>query len=496
MKPVESVISLPSQLRFISPALAFIRATAASCGFSDVALNEIEVASEEALTNVIDHAFEGHCDETFRISVGFTEADFLITIYEKGMPFSPDRVADYDPGKLENTLETAGLGVFLMKKMMDDVVFKNLGRDGKSLTLVKHIKDGQRNGMMQSDESDLPGKRQPDAAKNISFEIRPFRPEDALEISQCAYKAYGYTYEPYIYFPEQIVEMNTSGKLHSFVAADTNTGEIVAHSAFKYKNPGDRLAELGVAFVKPDYRSSGIFNALTNFCHEKAIELHLFGSFVRAVTSHIGSQKVADNMGYMICGVLLGLFPADVDFKALAGKIRQKETGLLLYRHLCEGSERTIYLPLRHTEIVLEMFRSFKISVRCGESSAGPTNEQSRIHVEVVPVLNIAEVEIGSIGVDIVPELQANIHTLCLKHIDMIFLHIDMEEPSSPFVVQQCEKMGFFFSGVLPFGMNNRHEIILQYMNNININFDIIKPYSQNAVDILQYVKSARTGEN
>ena len=84
MKPVESVIILPSQVRFVSPALAFIRATAATCGFSDVALNEIEVAAEEALTNVIKHAFEGHSDETFKVSVRFTEADFLITIYEKG----------------------------------------------------------------------------------------------------------------------------------------------------------------------------------------------------------------------------------------------------------------------------------------------------------------------------------------------------------------------------------------------------------------------------
>ena len=224
---------------------------------------------------------------------------------------------------------------------------------------------------------------------------------------------------------------------------------------------------------------------MTVFCHEKAKELQLFGTFVRAVTSHIGSQKVADNMGYVICGVFLGLFPADVDFKALTGKIRQKETGLLIYRHLCEESERTIHVPLRHKGIVLEIFRSFKISVQCGENSAGPSNVQSRIQVEVVPVLNIADVEVGSIGVDIVRELQATIRTLCLKHFDMIFLHIDMEDPDSPFVVQQCEKMGFFFCGVLPFGLDNRHEIILQYMNNIEIDFDSIKPYSQHAAEFI-----------
>jgi len=52
------------------------------------------------------------------------------------MPFSPDKVPDYDPGKLEKTMVADGLGVYLMKKMMDDVLFENLGREGKSLTLV------------------------------------------------------------------------------------------------------------------------------------------------------------------------------------------------------------------------------------------------------------------------------------------------------------------------------------------------------------------------
>lgn len=497
MKPVESVIILPSQVRFVSPALAFIRATAATCGFSDPALNDIEVAAEEALTNVIKHAFEGHSDETFKVSVRFTEADFLITIYEKGMPFSPERVAEYDPEKLEDTLETDGLGVYLMKKMMDEVVFENLGRDGKSLTLVKHIKDEQNKWKIESCGNDALIKSRPDVAtETVSYEIRSFRPEDALEISQCAYKAYGYTYEPYIYYPEQIVEMNQVGKLRSFIAADKNTGDIMGHMAFKYKDPQDRFAELGVAFVRPEFRKSGVFNAMTVFCHEKAKELRLFGTFVRAVTSHIGSQKVADSMGYQVCGVFLGLFPDDVDFKALTGKIKQKETGLLMYRQIEEESERTIHVPLRHQDKISEIFRAFNLSVQYAESDARLIAGQSRIQVDIVPVLNVAEVEVASIGATSMGELKRTFHELCLKHVDAIFLHITMEDSNCSFVVQQCEQAGFFFCGVLPFGLNNQHVIILQYMNNLQIDFDSIKPYSKSAVDLLEYVRASTIGEN
>jgi len=490
MTPVEAMITLPSQARFVSPALAFIRATAASCGFSDSALNDIEVATEEALTNVIKHAFEGDAGETCKLRICFTDADFSITIYEKGMPFSPDNIVEFTPGKLQATLESDGLGVFLMKKMMDHVVFENLGREGKSLTLVKYIKEVTTKAAVENGGNNVLLKSRRDTTpQEVSFEIRPFMPEDALEIARCAYKAYGYTYEPYIYYPEQIIEMNQTGRLRSFVATGKNTGEIMGHIALKYKNATDCIAEIGVAFVKPDYRNSGVFNSLMQFCHEKAVELGLYGVLGRAVTSHIGSQKVTDKMGYLVCGVLLGLFPDDVDFKALTGKIKQKETGLLLYRPLFEEGERTIYLPLSHKNTLLEMFSSFKLSVRSVENIVKPIDGQSRIQVETVPVLNIAEVEVAAIGDDIMHKLESTTHALCLKHIDAIYLHLDLEDPHSPFVVQQCKQLGFFFAGVLPFGLHNRHELILQYMNNLEINYDMIKPYSERAAGILEYVR-------
>ncbi|MBU1172286.1 MAG: ATP-binding protein [Proteobacteria bacterium] len=492
MKPVESVIILPSQLRFVNPAIAFIRATAASCGFSESGLNEIEVAAEEALTNVIKHAFEGRSEETFKISIRFTESDFMITLFEKGMPFSPDRVAGYDPEQFENTLDTDGLGVFLMKKMMDDVIFENLGRDGKSLTLVKHIKGGHIQGIMDHSGNEVLVNSRPDVTReNLSYEIRPFRPEDALEISRCAYKAYGYTYEPYIYYPDQIVEMNRTGKLVSFIAADKHSGNIMGHIALKYKKTEDRVAEVGVGFIKPEYRLSGAFNALTNFCHEKAKERILFGTIGRAVTSHIGSQKVADSMGYAVCGIFLSLFPDDIDFKALTGKVRQKEAGLLLYRRICEDGERKIFVPLSHQRTISDLFGSLNIAVQCASVETEPTAIQSRITVDVVPVLNVADVDVHTIGVDIGNELKSTVHTLCLKHVDAIFIHFDMEDPATPFAARQCEPLGFFFCGVQPFGLNNKHELILQYMNNLDINYDMIKPYSQSAMNLLNYVRAS-----
>ena len=54
-----------------------------------------------------------------------------------------------------------------MKKMMDEVVFENLGRDGKSLTLVKHIKDEQNKRKMKNCENDALIKSRPVSPRKL-----------------------------------------------------------------------------------------------------------------------------------------------------------------------------------------------------------------------------------------------------------------------------------------------------------------------------------------
>jgi serine/threonine-protein kinase RsbW len=498
MKNLESSITLPSVELFVPPALAFIRSAAVGCGFSGTRLNNIETAAEEALTNVIKHAYEGHSDETFQLSVCVTDTDFIINIREKGMPFSPGGVHEYDPARLAEDQNTEGLGLFMMKKMMDDIVFENLGRDGKSLKMVIHLNEGDIKRLMDIRENKVMVENRPGAAEagNICCEVRAFRPEDALEISRCAYKAYGYTYEPYIYYPEKIIEMNQNGLLRSFVAAGRDGGEIMGHIAFKYKNPDDRVPEIGVAFVKPEYRKSGVYKSMMEFCHKKAVELNLFGLFGRAVTSHIGSQKILEPMGYVACGIFFGLFPDDVDFKAITGKIKQKESGLLFYRPNMADGERTIYSPAKYLDKIRGIFASFNIAVNFGECAGVPapgSDEASEIKADIVPVLNIAEVEIGRIGAGVAHELRSAVHELCLKRVDAIFVHIDIQDPKASIIAEECGRLGFFFSGVLPFGLQNRHELILQYMNNLKIDYDAIKPYSASALEILNYARSFDT---
>jgi serine/threonine-protein kinase RsbW len=51
------------------------------------------------------------------------------------------------------------------------------------------------------------------------------------------------------------------------------------------------------------------------------------------------------------------------------------------------------------------------------------------------------------------------------------------------------ENLGFFFSGILPGGFKNGHALILQYLNNVPVDYDAIQVESTIAKKILAYVR-------
>lgn len=488
MTGFQTTLKLPASSRMIAPGLAFIRQLAADCGFDETNAGFIELATEEALINVIRHAYGENPSEHFELQISVTPSELILRIHEKGMPFLPEKIREYRPEELASTKDAGGLGMFLMKQAMDSIVYENLGRDGKALTMIKNMPDTHILSMMEKETPVESPAEIPAETQKISPVVRSFETEDAIEISRCAYKAYGYTYEPYIYYPAKISEMNTEGYLRSYVAVDRNSGSFMGHMAFKFSDPGDRIAEMGVAFVKPEYRKFGVFKELNRFCHEKALETGLYAYFARAVTSHVASQATAQSIGYITCGLYLGLFPDDVEFKSLSGKVKQKESAVLLYKHLHDDGERVVFTAERYRGRISRVFGSVGIPFAFGDGRAPEESVRSRMKVNSVPVLNVSDIVVELIGSDIQEAVKTQVHELCLRHTDVIFIHISLEDAASPGLVEFCNGLGFIFCGLLPYGHYNRHRIILQYLNNLDIDFSVIQTCSEESQEIVRSI--------
>ncbi len=131
------MIRLEANMESLGEFMEAARDFAGGCGLDDAALMQIELALEEAVVNIIKYAYPdvaGEIEMSFSSDSGCME----IVVKDSGVPF--DATSKEDPD-LDAPLEErgiGGLGIFFVKKFMDEVLYER--QDGMNvLRLRKRI---------------------------------------------------------------------------------------------------------------------------------------------------------------------------------------------------------------------------------------------------------------------------------------------------------------------------------------------------------------------
>lgn len=116
---------IEASLGNLSKAIDFIGMSSRDLHCPDSTLNEILIACEEIIVNIISYAYHPGRKGEIEISVGGTPGVSMeITIADNGSPFDPISMPDPDTSKPIEEREIGGLGIFLVKKLMDSVHYK------------------------------------------------------------------------------------------------------------------------------------------------------------------------------------------------------------------------------------------------------------------------------------------------------------------------------------------------------------------------------------
>lgn len=129
-----------SRLERLPDIAEFIQQAAQAYGLNEDQTYDVQMAVDEACTNVIQHAYGGRSDGTIDITCEKSGNKLVVTVRDFGKRFDPKKVArprTQDPLSRRNI---GGLGIFFMQKMMDQVEFKFSPSEGNRLTMVKKIK--------------------------------------------------------------------------------------------------------------------------------------------------------------------------------------------------------------------------------------------------------------------------------------------------------------------------------------------------------------------
>lgn len=116
-------------------------------GFIEETLQEFQVpqktiftvmtACDEVIVNIIQYAYPDNEGE-IEIQIDRTEEDVGFSFMDDGLPFNPLSKPDADTSLLAHEREIGGLGIHMVRKLMDKVDY--VYRDGKNiLTMRKTI---------------------------------------------------------------------------------------------------------------------------------------------------------------------------------------------------------------------------------------------------------------------------------------------------------------------------------------------------------------------
>ena len=128
-------ITLDAKVDNLNTVLAFIDEELEKADCTMKAQMAIDVAVEEIFVNIASYAYgEGEGEATIRLEVDSADSKATITFIDSGTPYNPLEKPDPDVTLSAAEREIGGLGIFIVKKSMDEVIYKH--EDGKNIFTI------------------------------------------------------------------------------------------------------------------------------------------------------------------------------------------------------------------------------------------------------------------------------------------------------------------------------------------------------------------------
>ena len=132
-------LTLQASLEKLDEVLAFVEENMEKNECPMKVLMQVQIAVEEIFVNIAHYAYDsGQGMATIRVEVGGDPLQVIITFIDQGVPYDPLKKEDPDVTLSAEERKIGGLGIFMVKKSMDDVKYEYA--DGKNiLTISKKI---------------------------------------------------------------------------------------------------------------------------------------------------------------------------------------------------------------------------------------------------------------------------------------------------------------------------------------------------------------------
>lgn len=130
-------LTFPGRFDSLADISEFVARAAEAAGLDAHAIYEVQMAVDEACSNIIEHAYGGEGRGPIECTCRIRDGELTVTLCDQGHPFDPTSVPEPDLHANLKKRKSGGLGLYFIRQLMDNVHFEFTPDSGNVLTLVK-----------------------------------------------------------------------------------------------------------------------------------------------------------------------------------------------------------------------------------------------------------------------------------------------------------------------------------------------------------------------
>ena len=129
--------TFPAHFEQLDAIREFVGDAASEAGLDDREVYAVQLATDEACSNIIEHGYAGILDGHITCICEVSPGQLTITLHDRGIPFDPTKVPQPDLRAPLTERKIGGLGLFLMQNLMNEVRYGTSPEGENELVLVK-----------------------------------------------------------------------------------------------------------------------------------------------------------------------------------------------------------------------------------------------------------------------------------------------------------------------------------------------------------------------
>ena len=134
MKQTETFPGRYASLESISD---FVSKAASEAGLDHKSIYAVQLAVDEACCNIIDHAYGGENIGDLQCTVNVGTGELTVILRDQGRPFNPEKISTPKLGAPLEKVKPRGVGLYLIRNIMDKVQYESVPGSGNTLTMLK-----------------------------------------------------------------------------------------------------------------------------------------------------------------------------------------------------------------------------------------------------------------------------------------------------------------------------------------------------------------------